>query len=166
MYAHYNGIQPKFAAVVNPQQNISTPTHGAPVVIPLDAPEKDGKVKTEGDDAGQSKAITKSELPSILKEAEKTKTEERASVEKVGVECGVDQERGTSAERAENAKQQASPGHGADQERGPSAEKTESSEQRPSPEHEANSEQAADVMEVDKPAAENGPAPSSNVESI
>ncbi|KAI6170673.1 DUF1086 domain-containing protein [Aphelenchoides bicaudatus] len=36
MQARFNGIQPKFAAVVNPKRDIQTPSHGAPIVIPLD----------------------------------------------------------------------------------------------------------------------------------
>jgi hypothetical protein len=73
MQSRYTGIQPKFAAVVNPQQDINTPAHGAPIVIPLDDANK-------GDDAGQTKAITKSELPAILREAEKIRIEQDVPV--------------------------------------------------------------------------------------
>lgn len=39
MKIHFDGIQPKFAAIVNPRQEIETPAHGAPIVVPLDAPK-------------------------------------------------------------------------------------------------------------------------------
>jgi hypothetical protein len=39
MKVRFDGIQPKFAAIVNPRQEIETPAYGAPVVVPLDVPK-------------------------------------------------------------------------------------------------------------------------------
>lgn len=65
MFTRFNGIQPKFAAVVNPKREIHTPTHGAPIVIPLDVNDKESEELRKQLPEDASKESKKPEKPSL-----------------------------------------------------------------------------------------------------
>ncbi|KAI6214790.1 hypothetical protein M3Y94_00309900 [Aphelenchoides besseyi] len=60
MLTRFNGIQPKYASAISPSGTIRTPTHGAPVVVPIDEKAKNGKInenKTPAQTDGSTSSV-------------------------------------------------------------------------------------------------------------